>query len=419
MKVLVNCYACGPHEGSEAGMGWNFVRVLARIADLYVITESKFRPAIEQYYKAHPEEPAPACFYYIRKSRYIPLACKVWPPSYYWLYRRWQKKAYRLACGLEAKTHFDLVHQLNMVGYREPGYLWKLNIPFVWGPVGGFQIIPWRMLPSLGLYGCAFHAVRNLMNLFQMRTSRRVKAAMHKACGLMASTQGNLGTMERLYHKENVLLCPEVGLEETTLGFVRSRIPGAKLKLCWSGVHVPRKALNLLLEALRGGDLMEKTELHVLGQGRETAHWKELARRYGLTNVVWHAWLARDEALCIMQDCDLFCITSLSDETSTVLLEALSLGLPVIAPDLCGFTNVVDETCGLKIPVRTHGQFVHDYRQAIEAFLHDEPRRRLLAEGASRHAADFKWADKAQWVASLYQGILISARKSKPSILPG
>jgi hypothetical protein len=29
---------------------------------------------------------------------------------------------------------------LNMIGYREPGYLWKLNVPFVWGPMGGTNV---------------------------------------------------------------------------------------------------------------------------------------------------------------------------------------------------------------------------------------------------------------------------------------
>ncbi len=49
-----------------------------------------------------------------------------------------------------------------------------------------------------------------------------------------------------------------------------------------------------------------------------------------------------------------FVITSLKDLTSTVLLEALAQGVPVICPDHCGFADVVTGECGLKIPME-HG----------------------------------------------------------------
>lgn len=50
----------------------------------------------------------------------------------------------------------------------------------------------------------------------------------------------------------------------------------------------------------------------------------------------------------IMSACDVFVITSLSDATSTVLLEALSMGLPVVATNHLGFANVITDACGIK-----------------------------------------------------------------------
>ena len=35
-----------------------------------------------------------------------------------------------LGLKLDKKENFDIVHQLNMVGYREPGYLWKIDFQF-------------------------------------------------------------------------------------------------------------------------------------------------------------------------------------------------------------------------------------------------------------------------------------------------
>ena len=47
------------------------------------------------------------------------------------------------------------------------------------------------------------------------------------------------------------------------------------------------------------------------------------------------------------------CITSISDLTSTVTLEGLSYGLPIISLNHCGFAHVIDDSCGIKIPVKT------------------------------------------------------------------
>ena len=43
-------------------------------------------------------------------------------------------------------TNFDLVHQVNFMTFREPGYLWTLDAPFVWGPWGGGAELPLAFL---------------------------------------------------------------------------------------------------------------------------------------------------------------------------------------------------------------------------------------------------------------------------------
>ena len=56
---------------------------------------------------------------------------------FYKYYREWQWKTYLLAKDICKVEKIDVLHQLNMIGFREPGYLWKLSqengVPFVWG----------------------------------------------------------------------------------------------------------------------------------------------------------------------------------------------------------------------------------------------------------------------------------------------
>lgn len=401
MKILVNCYACSPYKGSEPGMGWNFVRQIARNHELHILVESKFQRDLERYFDGHPEERINKHFYFIRKERHK-LLRKIWPPSYYWFYREWQQKAYRKALELDKVLDFDLIHQLNMVGYREPGYLWKMNKPLIWGPIGGFNITPWNMLSSMGTKGFIFYLSRNLLNLWQMHTARRVRKAMSETSALIAATQNEANAIHKLYGRESSII-PEVGFSGSKKTFIpheRSEV----LKIGWSGQFTPRKSLNLLIEAASLVD--SKVELHVLGDGACAAKWKKMAAEKNNVRIHWHGWVERAQGMEIMQACDVFCITSLSDLTSTVLLEALSYGLPVIALDHCGFTNVITDECGIKIPIRNKRQVVEDIAKAIDCMAADEEKRKSMSVAAHQRSLSYSWEEKGEEINRIYRKVL-------------
>lgn len=107
-----------------------------------------------------------------------------------------------------------------------------------------------------------------------------------------------------------------------------------------------------------------------------------------------------------MQNSHLFVITSLSDATSTVLLEALSLGLPVVTLNHLGFSNVVNNDCGIKININTKQQVITDLAQAIKKLCQNETERIRLAQGALKRSADFTWEEKAILINNIYQEII-------------
>ena len=108
----------------------------------------------------------------------------------------------------------------------------------------------------------------------------------------------------------------------------------------------------------------------------------------------------------IMSQCNAFVITSLSDATSTVLLEALSMGMPVVATNHLGFANVVTDTCGIKIDVKNHKQVVRDFASAIDELEKDEQYRQRLAYGALQRAKDFLWENKMDIIDKIYQSVI-------------
>ena len=403
LKVLVGSYACDPGYGSEPGMGWNFVSNIARFHEVHaIVEEGEFKETLTKFAAEHPEAVEHITFHFVPRTHHN-LLRKIWPPSYYWFYRAWHKRAYRLAKELDKRENFDIVHQVTISGFRCPGFLWKLGKPFVWGPLGGFTDTPWCLLRSLGMGGAIHFAVRNVVNGFQKRWGREARAAARHSAAILTSTTQAVDEIKRFWKKDAVLM-NEVGLEkyEGTEGFTPSvHEPGTPLRICWAGEHIPRKALDLLLRALPL--CKEKMELHVLSKGPRMEAWKKLSHKLGLDGVVtFHGFVPREEAFHIMSTSHVFCITSVREDTSTVVFEAFRYGLPIIALDHCGFATVINETCGIKIPINSRSQVIGDYARHLDYLATHEEERRQFSQGALKRCRDFTWDAKMEVLNRLY-----------------
>jgi len=407
-KILISAYACSPYKGSEPGVGWGFVAELSKHHDLWVIVEEVFfREHIERFINENPGSMKSVNFYFIPAIR-KPLLRKLWPPSFYYFYRQWHRDAFDLAVRLSMEVKFDVVHQLTMVGFREPGYLWRLGIPFVWGPVGGIGLFPWRFLPTLGLKGAIYYLAYNLLNWLQVRFySRPKKAACIADIGLIAATPENQMGAAQYWGNKKASLISEVGLPSMYASKPCLREPNQHLHIIWAGQHTPGKALNLGLEALAGLSKTQKWHLHVLGEGESSHKWKNLAADLGIEErITFYGWLPRDEALRMMQKGHLMLISSLRDLTSTVTIEALAQGLPIVCLDHCGFSDVVNERCGIKVAVTSPTAAIKDLRDAISRLEADESFRRELALGALERARNFSWETKVTALNRIYSEVI-------------
>ncbi|HZY73980.1 MAG TPA: glycosyltransferase, partial [Edaphobacter sp.] len=177
----------------------------------------------------------------------------------------------------------------------------------------------------------------------------------------------------------------------------------APLVLSWSGAHLPGKALPLLLSALSTLSSGIDWRLEILGDGPCRHRWQMLAHHLGIQpRCRWHGWQTRSAALDLMRASHLFVITSLKDLTATVSLEALSLGVPVICLDHCGFADLVTPDCGIKIPLGSARQIARGLAAAITALWTSEPRRRRLSIGALARSKQYSWSAKLNQLDRIY-----------------
>ena len=376
---------------------------IAKYHDVHAIIEEEVgMEDLLQYKEQHPEELKNITFHFIRRKRFR-LLRKIYPPSYYWTYRHWQKKAYKLAKELDKKEKFDLVHQITLVGYREPGYLWKLGKPFIWGPLGGFCQTSWCLLRGLGLYNKIYFGARNILNTLQKRFSYRVRKAAAAAHSILVSDPQAVEDVKKIWHK-NPTVMREVGvnlhlLPEKNLSVHAKDTP---LRICWSGNLIALKALDLLLHAL--ALCHQPIRLEVIGKGPKDKEWKQLSSKLGISDKVhFHGFVKHEEATLLMSKCHVFCITSIKEGgTPTVALEALQNGLPLIVLNHCGFASVVKESCGYKIPLNSRKQIIEDIAKHLDMLAVDEELRYNLAVGSLHHSRNFTWESKMQILNKIY-----------------
>lgn len=430
-RLLLLAYYCNPRYGSEPAAGWNRAVESAKHFDTWVISHGDNARDIEEFVRTNGQPPG-LHFEFVHSSEWERrLLDTRW---LHWLIvRRWHRRALQAATRLHEENHFDLVHQVTPASYREPGYLWKLDLPFVWGPVGGAHNLPWQFLLEAGPVRAASEAMRNLVNAAQLRWSRRVKHAARHAEVLLVANSTTRELFQRVVDKTATMTC-DAGIRQVAQTPREPRMDAGPLRVLWSGDLEPRKALSLLLKALAQLPTDVDFELRVLGEGRMERRLRALARQLGIdARIAWLGRLPHREAVEQCGWADVFAFTSLRDTTGTVVLEALANGLPVVCLDHQGVHDIVTEHCGIKVPVTNRHQVVRDLADAFTQLSRDSQQRVAMGEAAIDRARDYLWSQLGSEMLDVYRQVLaqsktkhggeersdLSARRETPDVTSG
>lgn len=418
MKVLINAYACSPGMGSEPGMAWNWCVNLAKYCELIIITEGEFSERIEEAMQTLPQS-TNMHFYYNPVSEKIRQMC--WNQGdwrFYKYYREWQWKTYLMAKDICRWDHVDILHQLNMIGFREPGYLWKLSremdIPFVWGPIGGLKLFPIGFMTHANMKQRIFNKLKNSITLWQLKHDKRVNSALHTASILISAIPDSQSAIKQYKGLDSIII-PETGCTPNK-DEVSNRGNKERLDLLWVGKFDYRKQLELAIETLakvaNGLSLSaNKIRLVVCGTGNS----EQIARYHRMTeilnvskHVVWKGQCKHEEVLKEMQEADLLFFTSVNDDTSTVVLEAISNALPVLCHNAMGFGYVINEKCGIKIPLANPQQSAKDFAEKIMYLYQHRDELQRLSDGCKAVSEKFSWDNKAKEMVEQYKKVLTS-----------
>lgn len=415
-RIVCGVYSCSPGRGSEPGAGWHRVIQAARFFDTVALVR---QDPYERVIRAWLAEYGPVAgleFRFVRETRLERLLRRA-PYLRYVACNLWQRRAYRVARQLHRQRPFALAHQITWSSYREPGYLWKLDVPFVWGPVGGTESYPRRFYRGAGLSCRAREGLRSLLNAVQLRCSRRVRTAARRASLVLAANGTVAGDFRRVLGVTTGR-ASDVGVNDAPEAVRLERGGNGPLRILFSGVLEHRKGLHLLLQALAGASAGFEYELCVLGDGPQRRRWQRLAERLGVArHCRWLGQRPLAEALRAYDEADVFVFPSLRDTGGTVVPEALVRGLPVICLDHHGAGEFVTEACGIRVPVTTPAEVAAGLREALEGLARDPGRLAELSRGARERGLHFLWPRKGERMAKVYECTL-ARRETAPGAEP-
>lgn len=409
INVLINAYAVSPSWGSEPGMGWNWIINIAKYCKVFVITEGEWKEDILKAIKRLPQKDNLHFYFNLTSEKVRNLCWNQGDWRFYWYYRKWQKKTLQIAKDIISQHKIDILHQLNMIGFREPGYLWKIkDIPLVWGPIGGMggtERMPSCYFESMGIKQQLFSQLKLFLTNYQIKHHPRVNKMIKRATiiGAVTSVKNNL----KKHHNLDIDIIPETGIYLKD-SVNHNNLSNPTFEILWVGRLIPTKRLDIALKAIAKTKHLN-IRLTICGAGDEDQehHYKNMISSLQINNKVnWLGRVPHDKIADLMATSDLFFMTSIADATSTVVVEAISSNLPILSFNACGFGSIVKDFAGEAVEPSTPKQSCEDFAEIID-YLIDHPgrlqeiRNRQLQ---NRHTLD--WDDKAKKMVKIYESLL-------------
>lgn len=403
MKVLIVGHACSPRRGSELAFTWNWSWELSHMHEVWVLTHPQERKYIEGFLATHPNRNLH--FVWVMVPRWLdtwnPATDKNVSPLHYIL---WQRAALRQATALHSQIGFDVVHHVSWGTVSEPPPLWRLPIPFVWGPVGGGQVSPKAFRRY---FGPAWKSERLRSLRVRLSTHRLAfKRAARNSALVLATNHESLRLLRR-GGAQNARLFLDSGVRDDFLPpMPPKRDRGKLLKLLWAGVFEWRKCLPLAMEALR---LLEDVPLRLLvaGKGPLKADWQRRAEGMGLNGrVEFLGYVPHSDMPALYRSADAFLFTSIRDSFGSQVLEAMAAGAPIITLNHQGVGAFVPDGAGIKVPVTAPPETVAGLAKAIRTIASSDESRGRMGLVGWEFARSQRWSVRAKVMAGFYEEVI-------------
>ena len=317
------------------------------------------------------------------------------------LTQRWQRKTGKK---LVTEHKIDVVHQPIPISPKQPSALHSFGVPVVIGPLNGdinyppaFAYMESRLVRwSVGVGRFAGH----IANFFIPGKRRAAIILVSNERTANALPAGVRGKVIRL-----VANAVDLSTWDAPTS-ARSRAEGAQPRFAFLGRLVDFKMVDLLLEAFSPVAWKYNAHLDIVGEGQDRAKLEAIAKHLNLTeHVTFHGWQNYKDSATILGKADALVFPSLRECGGAVVMEAMAVGLPVIASDWGGPADYVgNDGAGVLVKPDTKASFVQGLTDEMSKLAASPELVTQMSERARQRAvSQFQWDTRVDALLDIYK----------------
>jgi glycosyltransferase involved in cell wall biosynthesis len=293
----------------------------------------------------------------------------------------------------------DVVHEPIPVSPKQPSALFDVGAPVVIGPMNGGMTYPYGFRELEGRAERAAHglAVRaaNLANLAipGKRRARLLLVANER-------TRRALPEVVRAVETEELV---ENGVDLERFSPSVAPRDDHVLRVAFVGRLVDWKAVDVLVGAVAKARKEQAVELEIFGDGPERPALEARAAGLGVASAVtFHGFVPQVEVARRLSRLDALALSSVRECGGAVVLEAMALGLPVVATRWGGPADYLDHGSGILVDPHSRAQMTRDFADAFVRLAADRPYRERLGAAARTKVLEYDWNVKIDRILALY-----------------
>jgi len=352
-------------------------------------------------------------------------------------YLLWLKKA--LAVIQSLPDRIDFAHHLTYGSLQFGSPLYKLECPFIFGPVGGGQRTNTIFYPLMSVKARIFERIRNGVSSLFYRTNPFFKGTIRNASLIYCTNEETRAVVRRhldprRHGKIKMMLDTSLDARFLTDHVVRSgadpivrseagevvrlrsgevvRSGGVpRCEILWVGRLLPRKGVEILLNTVK---YMKGENFHLTMVGDGPLRGKALSfiKENGLEGQVsFTGYVDHRKILEYYRAADLLLFLSYRDSTGLQIMEAFSQGVPVISFDQFGASLLINEEVGVKIPLEDDLNCLQArIADSIRDLIHDPERTKTMGRKAMDYARRFSWEYRMETILQDSKPFLINVK---------
>ncbi len=267
---------------------------------------------------------------------------------------------------------------------------------------GGAEVIPNNLKKYVRGKAKLVELIRNMSNLFA-KIKFRLNGKLENCDELLFANYETQKYLEKLRRHHGKVMT-EVGMDDVC---VRRKEIESPVKFLVIGRLIYRKGVVFLLDALSRLPQGDSYVLKIVGEGPELSTIQKFIKKKMLEN---HVKIIKPvpfiEMKKIYMGSDVLILPSLRETTGTVLVEALSYGLPVITINQFGGKVVLDKSVAWFYSGDTKDEILLSLINILHECINDPDLIMKKSNAALEKSKNYTWENKYRKYSELYQSII-------------